>query len=365
MGFRISDIAASLGAEAAGDTSLSVTGAAEPQSARGTDLAIALSPAYADQIGQGAAKAALLWPGADWQGLGLSAAIFAPRGRLAMARLTQMLDPGPTMSEGIHPTAQIDPTATIGKNPRIGPFCVIGAGAVLGDAAWIGSHVSIGAGSTIGDMAMILDGVRIARNVRIGSNVILQPNVVLGGDGFSFVTETASHVEVARSTLGAGEVPTGQDPTWHRIHSLGGVEIGDDVEIGAGSTVDAGTIRATRIGSGTKIDNLVQVGHNVIVGEHCLLCAQAGVAGSARVGDRVVIGGKAGVADNITVGDDVVLSGGTIALSNVPAGRVMMGYPAVRMETHIESYKALRRLPRILRDLAKGQKPVSKPPRSD
>ena len=108
------------------------------------------------------------------------------------------------------------------------------------------------------------------------------------------------------------------------------------------------TIRATHVGKGTKIDSLVQVGHNVIVGEHCLLCAQAGVAGSTVIGDRVVIGGKAGVADNLIVGDDVVLGGGSVVLSNVPQGRVMMGYPATKMQTHIEGYKALRRLPRTL-----------------
>ena len=153
--------------------------------------------------------------------------------------------------------------------------------------------------------------------------------------------------------MGEAAIEVPDDPRWHRIHSLGGVEIGDEVEVGANSCVDAGTIRATRVGEGTKIDSLVQVGHNVVVGAHCLLCAQAGVAGSTVIGDRVVVGGKAGVADNLKVGHDVVLGGGTIVLSNVPAGRVMMGYPAVKMQSHIEGYKALRRLPRLIRDLSK------------
>jgi UDP-3-O-[3-hydroxymyristoyl] glucosamine N-acyltransferase len=177
--------------------------------------------------------------------------------------------------------------------------------------------------------------------------------VAIGGDGFSFVTAEASNVEKARETLGEGAMTAPADPRWHRIHSLGGVVIGDDVEVGANSCVDAGTIRPTRVGSGTKIDSLVQVGHNVIIGAHCLLCAQAGVAGSTVLGNRVVVGGKAGVADNLKIGDDVVLGGGSVVLSNVPAGRVMMGYPATKMATHIEGYKALRRLPRILRDFAK------------
>jgi UDP-3-O-[3-hydroxymyristoyl] glucosamine N-acyltransferase len=135
---------------------------------------------------------------------------------------------------------------------------------------------------------------------------------------------------------------------------LGGVLIGDDVEIGSGTTVDAGTIRPTRIGDGTKIDNMVMVAHNAVVGRHCLLCGHSGVAGSSVLGDRVVLGGQSGVGDNLTVGDDVVVTGGSSVLSNVPSGRVMMGNPATRMDLQVESYKALRRLPRVLRDLAAG-----------
>jgi UDP-3-O-[3-hydroxymyristoyl] glucosamine N-acyltransferase len=201
---------------------------------------------------------------------------------------------------------------------------------------------------------LIHPGVRIQRGVRIGARVVIQPNAVIGGDGFSFVTAEPSHVEVARETLGKGAPATLADPTWHRIHSLGGLEIGDDVEIGSGATVDAGTIRPTRVGDGTKIDNLVMVAHNVVVGKHCLLCGQVGIAGSTVLGDRVVLAGQVGVGDNLTLGDDVVVTGGSVVLSNVPAGRVMMGNPATRMDLQVESYKAMRRLPRILRDLAAG-----------
>jgi len=364
MGFRIAEIASRLGAEAAGDLEIVISGAAEPHNAGPRQIAIALSPAYAQSLLGGEAVAAILWPGADWQSMGLRAAIFAPRGRLALARLTRLLDSGPLLEPGIHPTALID-GAEIAEDVSIGAYSIIGAGARIGSGCQIAAHVTVAPGVEIGADALILPGVRIGPRVKIGARAILQPNVAIGGDGFSFVTETPAHVEIARTTLGKGALPLLEDPTWHRIHSLGGVEIGDDVEIGSGSTVDAGTIRATRIGSGTKIDNLVQVGHNVVVGRDCLLCAQAGVAGSARIGDRVVIGGKAGVADNVIVGNDVVLGGASVVLSNVPNGRVMMGYPAVRMDNHVESYKALRRLPRILRDLAARQKPVSNPDQSD
>lgn len=352
MAHSISDIAAALGAEAVGAVDITVNRAAEPASAGPDDLALAMTPAYGDALARGRARAAVVWPGADWQAMGLKAAIIAPRARLAMARLTQILDQ-PQDDAGISPHAFVDPTAQIGANVTIGPFAVVADGAIIGDDTWIGDHVSIGTGVQVGAGCQIHAGVRLQRGARLGDRVILQPGVVIGGDGFSFVTATPSNVELARETLGSAPLVPQDDPQWHRIHSLGGVQIGDDVEIGANSTVDAGTIRATRVGRGTKIDNLVQVGHNVIVGEDCLLCAQSGVAGSTVIGDRVVVGGQAGVADNLKVGDDVVLGGATVVLSNVPSGRVMMGYPATRMQSHLESYKALRRLPRLLRDITR------------
>ncbi|MEJ6402038.1 UDP-3-O-(3-hydroxymyristoyl)glucosamine N-acyltransferase [Yoonia sp. 2307UL14-13] len=353
MAHSIKDIAAALGADAYGAIDLPVDGAAEPAVAGPGDLALAMTPAYGDALAKGAARAAVIWPGADWQALGLDAAIIAPRARLAMAGLTQMLD-RPLPSGGVSPHAAIDPTAKLGDGTHVGAFAVIGADAEIGSDCWIGDHVTIAPGVFVGAGSVLHAGVRLQRGVRLGARLILHPNVVIGGDGFSFVTAAPSNVERARETLGAAPIEAAEDPTWHRIHSLGGVEIGDDVEIGANSTVDAGTIRPTRVGQGTKIDNLVQVGHNVVVGDHCLLCAQAGIAGSSVIGDRVVVGGKAGVADNLIVGDDVVLGGGTVVLSNVPKGRVMMGYPATKMQTHVESYKALRRLPRILQGLKKG-----------
>ncbi|PJI91978.1 UDP-3-O-[3-hydroxymyristoyl] glucosamine N-acyltransferase [Yoonia maricola] len=352
MAHSIKDIAAALGAEAFGAVDIFVNGAAEPAAAGPDDLALAMTPAYGDALAQGKACAAVVWPGADWRALGLKAAIVAPRARLAMAGLTQMLDQ-PLPGSGISPQAFVDPTVQIGRNVTIGAFTVVGPDAAIGDNTWIADQVSIAEGVEIGPNCQIHSGARLRRGVQLAARVILQPNVAIGGDGFSFVTAEPSNVEKARETLGEGDMEIPDDPTWHRIHSLGGVTIGDDVEVGANSCIDAGTIRATRIGAGTKIDSLVQVGHNVIVGDHCLLCAQAGVAGSTVIGDRVVVGGKAGVADNLIVGDDVVLGGGSVVLSNVPKGRVMMGYPATKMQTHIESYKALRRLPRLMRDLAK------------
>lgn len=345
MGHRIGDIARALGAEAEGDLDLVVTGASEPQVAGFDQLALAMDPRYADGIAKGKARAAVVWPGADWRAMGLEAAIFAPRGRLAMAGLTRLMDPGPEIAAGVHPTAVLDPSATIGDGAAIGPFVVIGSGVSIGQGARIASHVSIGEGARIGSEALILQGARIGARVTIGDRFICQPGAVIGADGFSFVTPEKSGVEEIRETLGSRAEIKGQ--TWTRIHSLGAVTIGDDVEIGANVCVDRGTIRDTVIGSGTKLDNLVHIGHNVQIGRDCLLCGQVGVAGSARIGDRVVMGGQCGVNDNIFVGDDVIAGGATKIFTNAPAGRVLLGYPAVKMETHVEIQKALRRLPRL------------------
>lgn len=356
MPYSIRDIAENLGAVAVGDLDLLIAHAAEPAMAGPNDLALAMDPKYAPGLAKGHARAALLWPGADWQALGLAAAIFAPRGRLAMAGLSRMLDAGPDIAPGVHALSVVHPTATIGSNTAIGPFVTIGAGARIGPNARIASHVSIAEGVVIGADAMILQGARIGAGVIIGDGFICQPGAVIGADGFSFVTPEKSGVEQIRETLGQRDAITAQ--SWTRIHSLGAVVIGDDVEVGANCAIDRGTIRNTFIGSGTKLDNLVHVGHNVQVGTDCLLCGQVGIAGSARIGNRVVLGGQCGVNDNIFVGDDVICGGATKVFTNVPSGRVMLGYPAVKMETHVEMQKALRRLPRLAARVAALEKSI-------
>ena len=192
---------------------------------------------------------------------------------------------------------------------------------------------------------LLFQGARIGHRVVIGDRYIGHQNSVVGADGFAFVTTEKSGVEEIRETLEQRKEI--RAPDWHRIHSLGSVRIGDDVELGANSCIDRGTIRDTEVGSGTKIDNLVQVGHNVRIGRDCLLCGQSGVAGSARIGDRVVLGGKCAINDNIFVGDDAIVGGGSGVFTNVPKGWAVLGYPAVKMETHLEIQKALRRLPRL------------------
>lgn len=363
MAFTIAEIASAIGAEAVGDSGLTVMGAAEPASAQVDQIALATTPEYAEGLAEGKALAAVLWADADWKALGLKAAIRVPRPRYAMAGLTRAMDPGPEIDIGIHETAVIAPDAKIGEGAAIGPFVVIGPRARIGKRALIGAQAMIAEDATIGEDVLVHSGVRIGARVSVGDRVIFQPGAVIGSDGFSFVTPETSAVEEVRRTVGdRGEA---EEQSWTRIHSLGAVEIGDDVEIGANCAIDRGTIRNTRIGRGTKLDNLVHIGHNVEVGEDCLLCGQVGIAGSTKIGNRVVFAGQVGVNDNITVGDDVIAGGATKIFTKVPSGRVLLGYPAMKMETHVESYKAIRRLPRLARQVADLQKAVSNLVRND
>lgn len=363
MSFTIAEIAQAIGAEAVGETDLTILSVAEPASALADQLAMASTPAYAEELSHGAAQAAFLWAGADWRALGLRAAILPTRPRFAMAGLTAMMDPGQGAPSGIHDTAVIDPTAKLGRNVAVGANTVIGPRASIGDGSVIGPLCFVGADAVLGADAFLREHVSIGARVHIGARFIAQPGVRIGGDGFSFVTPEQSGAEAVRETLGDQKEAAPQ--SYARIHSLGAVRIGDDVEIGANSAVDNGTIRDTSIGNGTKLDNLVQIGHNAVVGNDTLICGLVGVGGSARVGNNVVLAGQTGIGDNLFVGDRAITGGASKVLSNIPEGRVVLGYPATKMDTQLEIYKTLRRLPRLMRDVAALRKAVFKSDAND
>ncbi len=359
MAYTVRQIAAALGAKAVGDLDQRLIGPAQPELAGKDHLALAMNPKFAARLPEGQARAAILWEGADWRGLGLKAAIFAPNTRYALSGVNSIFEIPVLAPMGIHPTAVISSSAEIGKNPSIGAFVVVEDGARLGDNARILSHCSIATGAVIGDDALIYQGVRIGARVVIGDRFIAQPNAVIGADGFSFVNPEAGAMEAAR----AGEQPSEdiqQKQSFARINSLGSVRIGDDVEIGAGAAIDRGTIIDTQIGNGTKLDNMVHLGHNAVVGAHCLLCGQVGLGGSSVIADRVILAGQVGVADHVHIGTNVVAAGKSGISSNVPPNRFVMGNPAIKAEANVESYKAYRRLPRLVAKVEKLQKQVSK-----
>lgn len=350
-------IAESLGFEAVGAVEMEVDGAAHPSEAGPRLLALALDRKHLAYLGASAAKAAMLPPDAEWRSFDLEAAILAPRARYALAGVTQLFAHPIDLEPGVHATASIAPTAHLGEDAWIGPFVVIGPGARIGARARICAQSYIGAGVRLGADALIHPGARLLARVEVGDRAVIQANAVIGGDGFSFVTPEKGAVESAKET---GAVAVGaENRVFARIHSLGAVRLGDDVEIGAGAMIDRGTVVDTRIGSGTKVDNLVQVGHNVQVGENCLLCGQVGLAGSVELGDRVVLGGKVGVADHVRIGHDTVVMAGAAVASHVRPRSVMGGAPAVPREEFQRLYMATRRLPRLLGEVQTLKKRLS------
>ncbi|MEM9812181.1 MAG: UDP-3-O-(3-hydroxymyristoyl)glucosamine N-acyltransferase [Pseudomonadota bacterium] len=359
MPFTIGELADALGAAAAGDLTLTVERPREPGTAGPTDIALAMEAAFLENLGAGQARAAILAEGADWEGLGLEAAIFAPRSRYVMAGVADVFAHAPRMAPGIHPSAVIEPGAEIGPEPSIGPFVYIQAGARIGARARIGAQCFVGEEAEIGSDALLFPGARIGPFVRIGARFIGHHGISIGADGFSFVTPKPGAVEEARATGRISAVSRSEG--FVRINSLGAVCIGDDVEVGANSVIDRGTVADTEVGSGTKIDALVMIGHNVKVGMHCLLCGQSGVAGSSVIGDRVVLAGQAGIADHVRVGDDCIITGQTGINHNVPSGRIMMGSPGVPMDQSVATYRVLRRLPRLAARVDALEKRVSNP----
>tara|TARA_R110002096_G_scaffold14041_8_gene49227 strand:- start:5947 stop:7065 length:1119 start_codon:yes stop_codon:yes gene_type:complete len=354
----IADIAQALGAQAYGDVSLTISSVQAPAKAGVGQLALAMDPSYGDALRDSAAQAAIVWPDADWQGMGLKAAIVAPRSRYILSGVTYLFEKMPEIEMGIHPSAIIADDAVIGDGAMIAPFVVIGRGAKIGANARIMSHSTISEYAQIGDDVLLYPGVRIGARVQIGDGFICQSNTVIGVDGFSYVTPKPGAVEEAKKT---GQITAAtRTDGFARINSLGTVVIGNNVEMGANCAIDRGTIENTSIGDGTKLDNLVHIGHNVTIGSTCLICGQVGIAGSSVLGDRIVLGGQVGVADHINIGSDVIAAGKSGISSNVPSGRVMMGSPAMRMDLNVEAYKALRRLPRLVAKVTALEKAVSK-----
>jgi UDP-3-O-[3-hydroxymyristoyl] glucosamine N-acyltransferase len=341
------DIAAALSAPVTGDGSIEIARIADPAQAAGrSDLALAMTPESAAALKNTKARAVVVGVQSDAALDRFDAVIKVERPRLALAVLTRLFDRPVHRSPGIHPTAVVAVDAQIADGAAIGPLTVIGPRARIGRGTVILSHVTIGADAVIGCDCLLHPGVRIGDRVVVGDRAILQHNVSLGADGFSYATP-----EPAARTGEAAALP--------RINSIGTVVLEDDVEIGANSAVDRATLAATRIGRNTKIDNLVQIGHNVAIGENCLICGMVGISGSVKIGDRVVLGGGVGITDHVTIGSDAMIAGGSGVGSNVPAKAVMAGYPAVPRERAFEQVKHLARLRALFAEVGDLKKRIA------
>ena len=317
-------------------------------------LALAVEPAAFRALSGSPAKAAIVASEADLSGHALSGVIRYDRSRWALSVVTRMLSAPPHHEGGVHPTAIISPSASVAEDVAIGAYAVIGPGVEIGPGSVLYPRVTIGAGATIGAGCRFHCGVYVADGVRIGERVEIHAYSVIGSDGFGYATPEVGSVEVAKAS---GRVEA-QNADMQKIMSLGSIEIGDDVEIGAGTTIDKATFSATRIGKRTKIDNQVQIGHNVEIGEDCLIVAQVGLAGSARIGDRVVLAGKVGVADHVRVGSDSIVAAGSGVAGNVPERELYAGYPAQQKDKKFAELKALYRLPKLIDEVERLRREV-------
>ncbi|MBK1665981.1 UDP-3-O-(3-hydroxymyristoyl)glucosamine N-acyltransferase [Rhodospirillum rubrum] len=319
-----------------------------------TDLAVAMEPALLAALDGSAARAALVAGGAVPPAGSVDGWIEVGRPRFAMHVITNRFEQPARLAPGIHPSAVVEEGAEIGEGAALGPFVHVGFGARVGAGSRVHSGVSIGAGAVVGADCLLHPGVRIGERVRVGDRVILHANAVIGADGFSFVTPEPGSVESAKATGRVDAI----NSRLARIASLGAVVLGDDVEIGANTCIDRGTLDDTRIGDGTKIDDMVMIGHNVRVGRLCMLCAQVGIAGSAVIGDGVVLAGRVGVADHITIGDNAVVGAGSGVGSNIPPRSVWMGYPALPKDQATEHYLFSRRLKHLFKDVSELKKRI-------
>ena len=234
-------------------------------------------------------------------------------------------EPEPTWGEGpIHPSARVAPDAriapgvTLGARTVVGPRCVLHPGVHVGDDCLIGADCEL------------FSGVVLYRKTRVGNRVRIHANTVLGSDGYGYVLVEGRH---------------------EKVPQVGWVEVGDDVEIGACTTVDRGALGPTRIGAGTKVDNLVQLAHNVQVGQHCLIISQTGISGSTSLGDHVTLAGKVGVVGHIHIGSRSIVGGNSVVAKSLPEGSFVTGYPARPHREWMESQAALNRLPKLMRKL--------------
>jgi UDP-3-O-[3-hydroxymyristoyl] glucosamine N-acyltransferase len=331
MDMRVRELAEWLGATFEGDGEKDLTGVAALETAGATEVAFVAGRKAAAAADSSAAGCLLV--DMDWPGAGFHTVIRVPEPRTAFARVMSRFHPTAELTPGVHPTAVIGPDVSLGAMVYVGPH------AVIGDGTRIGVACSIGAGCYVGKRVMLAEGVVLHPNVTvyddvdIGRGAILHSGAVIGADGFGYVNE---------------------NDRWHKFPQVGRVEIGDFVEIGANSCVDRAALGVTSIGEGTKLDNMVHVGHNCRIGRHVVVAAQTGFSGGVTVEDHAVIGGQVGIGDKARIEARAVLGSGCGILSSkiVHSGETVWGTPARPLRQHLEQLANLARLPDMRREMA-------------
>ncbi len=329
---KLRELAETLQCRLEGDGDLDIHRVAGIEQAQAGDLTFVDNPRYVPFLGVTCASAVIVTTRQDVPAGARFGVLRSDQPYVTFARAVAVFAPPPYQRPGVDPLSSVAPDASIGPGASIGPFVTVGAGASIGARTLVYPHVAIGAGAVIGDDCLVHAHVSIRERVTIGHRVILHDGVVVGSDGFGFARQS--------------------DGTHLKIPQTAGVVVEDDVEIGANTTIDRPAVGETRIRSGTKIDNLVQIGHGVSVGHRVLFAAQVGIAGSTVVEDDVVLAGQVGVAGHLRLGKGVVASAQTGIPNSVDAGQYVSGTPAIPNQDWLRASAAYRKLPLLKRRVA-------------
>jgi UDP-3-O-[3-hydroxymyristoyl] glucosamine N-acyltransferase len=331
MNWTAGELAKAIDARLEGDASLEITGVAAPERAGTKQLIYVESAKHADRAASSQANCVVAGEGVSLLGKTM---LRNANPKVAFAKAAALLLDRAPIATGVHPTAIVAPLARIGTNVGIGPYAVIGEDVHVGEGTQIGAHCVIGAGSWIGENCRIHPRVTFYAGVRVGHRVEIHAGAVLGADGFGYASDGTRYWKFPQAGL---------------------VEIADDVEIGANTTIDRGSLDDTRIAEGVKLDNLVHVGHNVQIAAHTVIAAQTGISGSSKLGHHVVVGGQVGIADHCTLEDGCIAG----AQAGIPTGKIIRkgqtvwGTPARPLAQFKEAYFWFARLPELVERLKK------------
>ncbi len=328
--FTVAELAALCRAQPEGDPSRVINGANTLESAAADDLAFCDSAKAFDKASQ--SSAGCLVAPSDFDRQGSWSVLRVANPRVVFASLLRVLYPAPMALPGVHPTAIIDAAASIGEGVSIGPYVTVGAGTVLGAGCTIEAGCRIGRNVRLGELSILRPNVTLYDGITVGARVILHAGCVIGADGFGY-TFAEGHYE--------------------KFPQVGTVEIGDDVEIGANTCVDRAALGVTRIGVGTKLDNLIHVAHNCVLGRHVVVAAQTGFSGSVTVGDFAAIGGQAGIGEKGKIDAEAIVGGkaGIITGQRVRKGEPVWGIPARPLRQHLRNLAHISKLPQMHQEL--------------
>ncbi|MGA2662285.1 MAG: UDP-3-O-(3-hydroxymyristoyl)glucosamine N-acyltransferase [Verrucomicrobiota bacterium] len=338
MPFTAAEIAKHLGGEVMGDAALLIKGFAPADRAQPGDLTFAENENYFFRAEQSAASAVIVDGPFN---LGRKVLIRVPNARIAFAKILPWFFPEPVFPPGIHPTAIVPATAQVDPSAHIGPYCVLGPKARIGPRSVLQGGDYIGANCQLGEEVNLFPNVTLYPGTELASRVRIHSGTVIGSDGFGYVQDGAIH---------------------RKVPQIGNVIIREDVEIGANVAIDRGALGPTVIGKGSKIDNLVQIAHNVTLGEHCLIVSQAGIAGSTKLGNYVVLAGQVGLAGHLKIGNRVSIAAQSGVMHNIPDGEKWFWTPAQPDRDAKRQIIALQQLPELLRRVAELEKKLSQNP---